>query len=250
MRNVSSIHRPTKFLASAPQRAIALLMTLVLFASGCSTPDGGDIGELSDGIRELPQEAQQVVSTNKQNDRLRRLVADLGERGGFGYDCQELLDQPPNWARVLPYDLRTRDILQLLIDRPDWGLAELMQELRRRGEIQFRGNGPCTPVFGFYLIDGDRTIDVAIEAQLDEAREDDDEATDSAYWLPTLDSIQDRHRLYVLFGMVLVGGVLVAGPARALLIPICALSTGDHWSCPDSPEHPPGQTPQPDDGTN
>jgi hypothetical protein len=42
-------------------------------------------------------------------------------------------------------------------------------------------------------------------------------------------------------------GVAGAFPAMAPIL--CAQSYGDHWSCPASPNYPPGQTPQPDRGS-
>lgn len=53
--------------------------------------------------------------------------------------------------------------------------------------------------------------------------------------------------IYLLGVGVAAGGVIIFAPE--FLPALCLLNQGDHWSCPSSPLYPPGQTPQPDQGS-
>lgn len=61
-----------------------------------------------------------------------------------------------------------------------------------------------------------------------------DDAEDIARWLLQSDTIPDWLRPYVVAG----GAGAAIGVAVKLLPHLCALSVGDHWSCPDNPNYP------------
>lgn len=78
----------------------------------------------------------------------------------------------------------------------------------------------------------------SLDEYLEEAREDADESTDSAYWLPTLDGdyMREHPQMMTIIGVVAVGGVLVALPVLGVGRFLCPLS--DAILCPDDPGAP------------
>jgi hypothetical protein len=238
------------------KRYIAPLVALLL---GCSTPDGDDIGDLADGIRDLPAADQGIVTGNKRNDRLLDVVRRKDPGSGKhisskivgSVTCTEPTpDEFRDWA--LPFDppVLAAHIVDWLIGHPGSGLDGLRDHLERtmtpgRASANLPGNPPCTPRLvmrpGWKLEE--------LESEADAMAKDEDEATDSAYWLPTLssDELKQRPVLMTVLGLAVVAGaVVVILPVTPIGLGLCALSKD--VPCPGDPLSP-GETPSPSTGT-
>lgn len=210
-------------------------------ACACSTPDGDDIDDLAAGIRGLPLEDQATVSANKENDRLwailRNKDAPNGNKIGT-VTCQERdLPEFQNYARRDPW-VTKEWLLQELRHNPTWGLTELFASVLRNFTPGPLGGHPCTPVFrpwpGFRFDE--------LKAELDAAEQAEDEAEDSAFWLPTLstEDMTSRPVLLGVLGLAVVGGVIVISVSNPVIMALCPKSTA--VPCPGNPTTP-GQDP-------
>ncbi len=218
----------------------------------CSMPDGDDIADLASGIRSLPAASQGVGGANKRNDRLLDVIRrrDPGSDGPFtakrigSVTCAEPTPEEfREWA--LPFDppVLTSHLIDWLLNNPSSGLDGLRRHLEStmtpgRATANLPGNPPCTPKLVLFK---DWDIDV-LEQEAEDLVASSDDATDSAFWLPTLsvDDLKGRPVLMGVLGLALVGGVIVISVSNPVIVALCPKS--DAVPCPGNPTSP-GQDP-------
>jgi hypothetical protein len=217
----------------------AALTCALLTTAACSIPDGDDIEDLTAGIRGLPPGDQQTIVVNKENDRLWNIINGKSTKNDkIGtVTCKERdLPEFRNYARNDPIVTKSW-MLQELRRNPSWGLAELFAEILRKFKPGPLGGNPCTPKFEA-MPGGWKEED--LRAELDAAEQAEDDATDSAFWLPTLSSegLKRRPVLMGVLGLVVVGGVVVISVTNPVILALCPKS--EAIDCPSNPLNPGG----------
>jgi hypothetical protein len=213
--------------------------TVAIIACACSTPDGDDIDDLAAGIRGLPPQDQGVVFRSKENDRLARVVRDLRTPSGKvgSVTCAER-DDPAYKDQARRDPIVTREwMLRKLAENPLWGLEELFAAI-----LDSFNPGPfdgpnCTPKFD--PMPG--WSKQSLQGEVDALAKDDDETTDSAFWLPTLDTsdLKNRPVLMGVLGLAFASGVIVVSVTNPVVLALCPKS--DAVPCPGNPLGPGGE---------
>lgn len=216
-------------------RLAATLMVLSLTLSGCSVPDGDDLDSFAGQIGTLSPMASFEA---RRAEARARAIADLEKMEPDGVigdaDCRDGMAgvRQPILVKDVLQCLRaneTRTIYSCIDDLVDAVKQKYTAQgtllMANRCEYQWRG-------------------DVAPNPKWDMS-----EITDDDLAMSALESEDEPPAWMIAAGIIGVG----ATGAFFILMPeflpaLCLLAKDDsHWSCPGSPEYPPGETPQPGD---
>jgi hypothetical protein len=218
-----------------------IIPALVLGLSACTTPDGGDFRDVREAMRTMSPEDRVKAKTFEAN---RRAEEDLSEDDPDDTVGKVMcVEDGIHISRTVKVD----DILTCLRASHEETYTSCLKPF---ADWVWRGHrGPDVPRpqgghggVGF----NDRTCWWEFEEGFDPADRD------NRHWSPDAISDDDLARSLIasqsppawVWGtlLVVVGGTIIA--LNPELFPVlCLLAEGDHWSCPDSPLYPPGQTP-------
>ncbi|XXX79200.1 hypothetical protein WMF30_10540 [Sorangium sp. So ce134] len=208
---------------------ISAVMVLSCGAAACDNlmvEDSDDIGQIAAAIDAKTDAEKNFLSNEKVNKRARDWArANLDEEIGE-YEC------PGGYKNKIA----RRDVLETLNYAQWYGyrLEEILKHVQP--------NDGCKTTWAPGALE-------SLNEHLADARKDDDESTDSAYWLPTLNKefLQEHEQLMTIIGVVVIGGVIVALPVIGVGPLLCPLS--DAVLCPDDPGAPgiPQEQPGPGD---
>ncbi len=229
-------------------RLFMFAAVVIAFAlPACSVTDGDDMDGLSNSLRAMPPPQLRVVRDHRSNARIREW-AEISPNSTVGmFACREQLMGDQDYQDGKVFRVRRRDVLELAELLPDWTLTMLLEGLDRgfrpqAEEMLFNVGDFHTPCeLEFSLNEG-----VLEDAQAWERGERDeyiDDAEDSAYWLPTLDSdgLKERPLLLGALGLAVAGGVIVISVTNPVLLALCPKS--DAFECPGNPMNPGGSSP-------
>jgi hypothetical protein len=225
-------------------RFFAAAMAALMLTTACSIPDGDDMGDLSNALRAMPPPDLRVVRDHRSNARIRAWINEFPNAHVGMFACREQLLGEQDYIPGKTLNV-IRDHLRAAAEgHPDWSLKQILDSLesllRPLAEEKLFNTGdfnnPCTLEWSF----NPGAYEEALEWERGEHDDYIDDAEDSAFWLPTLDtdSLKKRPLLLTVLGLAVVGGVVVISVTNPVVLALCPKSRD--IECPGDPLSPGG----------
>lgn len=213
----------------------SIIIALIVGAVGCSVPDGDDLDSFAGQIGTLSPMASFEA---RRAEARARAIADLEEMGPDDVlgdaDCRD------GMAGVRQ-PILVRDVLECLRANEERTIYSCIDDLVDAAKQKYTSDGPLlVPSRCEYQWRGD----VSPSPKWDMSEITDEDLARSA-----IGSEDEPPAWMIAAGIIGVG----AAGAFFIILPeflpaLCLLAKDDsHWSCPGSPEYPPGETPEPSD---